>query len=212
MKKKTLSTILLLMIFISACSPISAAPTEVPGIIYTIVAATNDAAWTQTAAGWPTATLTPRATSTLRATPTPITPTATFIISTSTPRYTATPTATATLPPVYSWPAWDTGEVIKVSGLGGGVFKLFPSLVNIDVVVVRQNGVKLRSVPSKAIGGPMAEYGSLLRLTGRMNKNNEFGWLFAEVKTSSGTLAWVGGDINGGNTNPTENLIFYNPG
>lgn len=95
------------------------------------------------------------------------------------------------------------------SGLNIGVNKMFAAWEGVEMVIIRTNGVKLRSAPSNAVGGPMAEYGSLVKLTGRMNKNKSFGWFYVEVKVS-GSLYWVGGSEDG-NADPVNSLRFYNP-
>ncbi|NOY99088.1 MAG: hypothetical protein GXP40_07785 [Chloroflexi bacterium] len=210
-KRKYIVVYLLLAVTsMSACGP--TVPTPIPGIVDTIVAATYAAASTQTAAALPTATATPLATPTPKNTPTNTpTPTATFLfVFTPTNTATLTPTLTPTREPLTEWPDWKTGTVVKVTGGGGGTYKTFDILKNVKMVVVRQNGVKLRSSPSKAVGGPMAAKGDIVTLTGMMNKNNEFGWLFAQVNVG-GQLYWVGGSEDDDDTDPRASLDFYNP-
>lgn len=77
-------------------------------------------------------------------------------------------------------------------------------------MVVRRNGVKLRSVPNKAQNGPLEEEGSAMTLTGIMNKNHEYGWLFAQVEAVNGQKYWVGG-TEGEETDPRQSFIFYYP-
>jgi hypothetical protein len=84
---------------------------------------------------------------------------------------------------------------------------MFNELAGVEMIVTRANGVKLRSIPNKAIGGDNVLKGTKLILTGLMNKNNEFGWLFVKVKTGGGSLGWVGGS-EGDDTDPRECLEF----
>ena len=79
------------------------------------------------------------------------------------------------------------------------------------VMVTRRNGVALRSIPSKAISGPMEEEGSAFTLTGVMNKNPEFVWLFVQVIAANGKTYWVGGSEGDENTDPRYSLRFYYP-
>ncbi len=99
----------------------------------------------------------------------------------------------------------------KGSGENIGSNKMFSVLRNVDVIVVRKNGVALRDIPSKAVDGPMEVRGSAFTLTGVMNKNNDFGWLFVEVIAANGKKYWVGGSEGDKNTDPTVALEFYYP-
>ncbi len=214
--KKTIFRLFLLMVFvISACTPFNAVPTPVPGIVSTIVAATQNAAALQTVAAMPPVTQTPTPTWTPRGpTITPFSTATTFVfVYTPTNTPTSTPTITPTRVPVTEWPDWKTGTVISMpqgSGENIGTNKMFNGWKGVEVVVTRKNGVKLRSAPNKAIGGPMAERGAILTLTGIMNKNNDFGWLFVKVTAPDGKQYWVGGS-EGEETEPKECLAFYNP-
>ena len=192
-----------------ACSPLFSLPfpTQPAGVFNTVVVLTHDAASTQTAAFLPKATRTSTATPTPRYTPTITpTPTATIIFF----YYTTTPIGTPTPLPITEWPPWTEGTVVEMpkgSGETIGTTKMFNELAGVEMIVTRNNGVKLRSIPNKAIGGDNVLKGTKLILTGLMNKNNEFGWLFVKVKTSGGSLAWVGGS-EGDDTDPRECLEF----
>jgi len=199
------------IIFLSACSPQTV---EDPGIIFTIAASTQTAAAYQT---WEpisknTSTPTPailRPTITLQ-------PTATIFVFEPTSTNTPTPTPSSTPKPVIltNWPDWRTGSVISFprgTGWNIGVNKKFSILKGVKVKVVRKNGVKLRSAPNKAIGGPMEARYSILTLTGVMNKNKDFGWFFAQVIAPGGNEYWVGGSDGDDNTNPIESLEFHYP-
>ena len=194
-----------LLFFLSACS---AQPAQPPGFIYTVVASTQKAAALQTESALRLArdTATPATllpTMTLEATPT----TYIYIRDTATP----TPSLTPTPRLVTVFPDWKTGSVIKVGGGGGGTYKKFNELVGLEVMVVRTGGVKLRSTPNKAIGGPLEEKGSVFKLTGIMNKNPKQGWLFVQVIAADGNKYWVGGTEGDENAEPSASLIFYYP-
>lgn len=202
----------LTLMLMFACAPLytSPFPTQIPGAVNTVVAMTYAAALTETAAVLPTATYTSTDTPTATKTPLPPTdtpiPTATFIFILFTPTAPATPTRE----PVTKWPAWEEGTVVDMppgSGERIGTTKMFDILKDVEVIVVRANGVKLRSIPSKAVGTKMADYETSLVLTGLMNKNSDFGWFFVKVKAPDGKFYWVGGD-EGDDTNPTKCLKF----
>jgi len=193
-----------------------AAPTPIPGLVETIVAATANAAATQTAALAPTATATatgtPLPTQTPTITPTP-TETFVFILYTYTPTVTNTPNVTATRPVLDEWPDWKTGIVVtmpKGSGENIGVNKYFSVLHNVEVVVTRANGVKLRNTPNKAYDVGHAPVNTHMILTGYWNKNSEFGWSFVKVTLPNGGQYWVGGDT-GSEIDPQNCLEFYHP-
>jgi len=212
MKKKIFVYMILSVVLLSSCIPAEA--TEVPGLIYTVVASTQTAAaWqTQAAAGVsPTKTLTPVV---LRPTFTAIPTMTPFIYKvTASPTLTFTPTATSTPPILTAWPEWTTGDVVvmpKGSGENIGTNKRFDILIGVEVMIVRKNGIKLRAVPNKAQPGPLEEAGSVVTLTGVMNKNKQYGWLFAQVKAADGQTYWVGG-TEGEDTDPSKSFIFYYP-
>ncbi|MEJ5241897.1 MAG: hypothetical protein WHS87_11930 [Anaerolineales bacterium] len=194
------------MILFAACVP--QPPPSDASSIEQIVAATAQAAWTQTAKAQPSPTRTP----------TPSLPTSTpSLTPTATPTFfilLETPTATATVIAIpLAWPDWRTGEVVRMprgSEANIGVNKFFRVLENVPVVVMRLNGVKLREAPTKVYGKKMAAYGDLLTLTGFWNRNNDFRWSFVQVKTQDGRLYWVGGDI-GTDIDPVNSLRFYSP-
>ena len=201
-----------------SCAPLlaPAAPTPIPGLVNTIIAATANAAATQTAALAPTATSTATSTPLPTRTPT-ITPTPTetfvFILYTYTPTITNTPNVTATRPYLEEWPDWQTGTVVtmpKGSGENIGTTKYFSTLHNVEVVVTRANGVKLRNVPSKMYDNGHVPAGTHLILTGYWNKNNDFGWMFVKVTLSNGAQYWVGGDTNS-DKDPRNCLEFVPP-
>lgn len=133
---------------------------------------------------------------------------------TITPVTGVTPTAsiTFTAKPVRFWPDWDDGTVVNMppgSGEGIGTTKIFEILKDAQVVVVRENGVKLRSIPNKAASGKIAPKGTLLVLIGLMNKNKDYSpyWSFVKVKAPDGKLYWVGGS-EGESTDPKLCLDF----
>ena len=208
MKKQKSIFLLLILMLLSSCS---AQPTQAPGFIYTVVAETQRAAALQTERAESLYTKTPtpatlRATLTLEATPT------VYIYVADTP--TPTPSATRTPRIRTTWPDWKTGDVIRMpsgSGENIGTNKKFASLTGLRVIVARANGVVLRPLPDKSIGGPKEERGSAFTLTGVMNKNNLFGWLFAQVIAVDGNTYWVGGSEGDENTDPTFALAFYYP-
>ena len=203
--KKTI-LLILLFAFLSACS---AQGTQEESFLLTVVAGTQEAAALQTE----------MASRSLRATSTPaallptitVEPTATtYIFVRDTPTLTPTIYVTETPDIRTEWAEWKTGEVVSMR-TGGGTNKIFYDLVGLQVMVVRQNGVKLRSIPSKAIGGPIEERGSAFTLTGVMNINHQYGWLFAQVIAADGNKYWVGGSEDDDSTNPTFALVFYYP-
>jgi len=207
MKKQRKPALLLFMLmFLSACAPQQ--PNQDPNFIFTAVAGTQRAAALQTEMAMSSYTMTPTL-ATLRPTLTPYPTGTTFVYRTRTPVPTVTPTRTPYIRT--EWPDWKTGEVVRLSGTGGGTNKMFSSIRGLQVIVIRENGVKLRSIPSKAIGGPLEEEGSAFTLTGIMNKNPQFGWLFAQVIAANGQSYWVGGSIGDENTDPTFVLAFYYP-
>ena len=209
MKKQRKPALLFFMlIFLSACSAQSA---QDPNFILTVIAGTQDAAVYQTQMAELLYTSTPTL-ATLRPTLT-MQPTATnFVFRANTPK--PSPSATRTPYIRTTWPDWKTGAVVSMPGGSGaniGTSKMFSGLKGLSVIVVRENGVKLRSIPSKAIGGPMEEEGSAFTLTGIMNKNPQFDWLFAQIIAANGKTYWVGGSIGDKNTDPTFALQFYYP-
>jgi hypothetical protein len=201
----------LLMFSLAACG---AQPTQPPGFIYTVVASTQTAAAWQTQLAEASFSKTPTH-ATLRPTFTAFPTSTSFLYVptlSSTPTFTASPTRTPA--PLTEWPNWKTGNIVtmpKGSGENIGSNKMFSILRNVEVLVVRKNGVTLRDIPNKAVSGPMEVRGSALTLTGIMNKNNEFGWLFAQVIAANGKTYWVGGDEGDDNTDPTAALEFYYP-
>lgn len=210
-KQRKILLLLIILVLLSACSP---QPVEDPGLIFTIVASTQTAAAFQTGV--------PNSLNTI--TPTPATflptitlqPTSTVYIFVPTQTNTPTPTSSATPKPVIltKWPDWKTGSVISFprgTGLNIGTNKKFSILTGVKVIVVRKNGVKLRSAPNKAGGGPLEEPGAVLTLTGVMNKNKDYGWLFAQVIAADGNKYWVGGSEGDDNTDPTVALEFHYP-
>ena len=144
-------------------------------------------------------------------------PTATvFVVQFDTPTPSPSPTRTPRI--ITTWPDWKTGDVVSMpsgSGENIGTNKMFNSLKGLKVIVVRENGVKMRPIPSKAIGGPMEEKGSVFTLTGIMNKNSQFDWLFVQVIAADGNEYWVGGSVTGSEhdngADPTVALKFYFP-
>lgn len=212
MKKQRKVIILILSaLFLAACSP---KPSQDPGFIFTVVAGTQTAAAYQTDVARSLNTSTPTL-ATHRPTITPY-PTGTTFVFVPSPSITPTPLPSATSTPRIrtEWPDWKTGDVVKMpSGTGGniGTNKKFSDLTGLMVKVVRRNGVALRSIPSKAIGGPMEEQGSAFTLTGIMNKNPEAAWLFAQVIAADGNTYWVGGSEGDELTDPTYSLAFYYP-
>ncbi len=194
----------LLMFFLTACS---GQPTQPPGFIYTVVASTQEVAALQTESA--------RRSARETAEPVVLLPTMTLEATATTYIYirdTATPTQSLTPTPrmVTVWPDWKKGDVIKMS-TGGGTNKKFSDLVGLEVIVIRSNGVKLRSAPSKAIGGLIEESGSVFMLTGIMNKNPQYDWIFAQVIAVDGNTYWVGGTIGDQNAEPSASLLFYYP-
>ncbi len=204
--------LLFMPIFLVACS---AQPTQDPNFILTVVAGTQDVAAYQTQMGELLFTSTPTL-ATLRPTLT-LQPTSTVVvlkINTPTP----VPSATRTPRLRTTWPDWDTGDVISMpSGSGGniGVTKVFGSLKGLMVIVVREYGVMMRAIPNKAMGGPWEEKGSAFTLTGIMNQNYDYGWIFVQVIAADGKKYWVGGSVTGNEhdngMDPTAALKFYYP-
>ena len=209
-KQRKILQLLIILVFLSACSP---QPVEDPGLIFTIVASTQTAAAIQTGGVSSLNTITPTP-ATLRPTIT-LQPTNTVYVFVPTSTNTPTPTPSSTPKPVKltKWPDWRTGTVISFprgTGWNIGTNKKFSILKGVQVKVVRKNGVKLRSAPNKAIGGPIEERGAIVTLTGVMNKNKDFEWLFAQVIATNGGKYWVGG-YEGDEIDPTESLEFYYP-
>ena len=209
MKKQRISVVFLfLLVFLSACTQ---QPTQDPNFIYTVVAGTQEAAAYQTKVARSSFTSTPTL-ATLRPTITPYPTGTTFVYRTNTPE--PSPTLSPTPYIRTTWPDWKTGEVIRVRGIPG-TNKLFSSLKGLQVIVVRKNGVKLRSTPNKVVGGPVEEEGSAFTLTGIMNKNSEYGWLFVQVIAADGKTYWVGGSLDDkneeANADPRVSLAFYYP-
>lgn len=206
-KLREVSFLLFLFVFLSACSSAG----QDPNFIYTVVAGTQTAAVYQTQMAELLFTSTPTQ-GTLRPTMT-LQPTATTYIFVPSPSHTPIPSPSPTRTPRIrtEWPNWKTGEVIsmpKGSGENIGTNKKFSDLTGLMVMVVRKNGVKLRPIPSKAIGGPIEVKGSAFTLTGVMNLNDDFGWVFAQVIAADGKTYWVGGS---GDIQPNEVFIFYYP-
>ena len=213
MKNQKSIFLLLILMLLSSCS---AQPTQAPGFIYTVVVSTQTAsAYRTEMAGllFPS-TSTPTLV-TLRPTFTPY-PTSTSFVFVPSPSITPTPITTATRTPRIrtEWPDWKTGDVIRMtdgSGENIGTNKRFSVLTGLMVMVVRENGVALRPIPNKAIGGPMEEEGSAFTLTGVMNKNNDFSWLFVQVIASNGQTYWVGGSEGDEKADPRKVFVFYYP-
>ncbi len=200
--------ILSVFMFLSACTQQA---TPDPNFVYTAVAGTQEAAAYQTKLARSAYTSTPTL-ATLRPTITPYPTGTTFVYRTNTPA----PSPTLTLTPYLrtTWPDWKTGDVVRVRGVPG-TNKLFSGLKGLQVIVVRKNGVKLRSTPNKVVGGPVEEEGSAFTLTGIMNKNPEYGWLFVQVIAANGKTYWVGGSVDSeneeANADPRISLEFYYP-
>ena len=207
-KYRNALSFLLLSSFLFACAPQA---TPDPDYIYTAVAGTQKAAVFQTERARSFYTMTPtqatlRPTLTLEATPT------IYIFTPDT--LTPSPTVTRTPTLVTTWPEWKTGEVTTMppgTGQNIGTNKYFRVLDGLQVIVVRENGVGLRSAPNKAVSGPKEEKGSAFTLTGVMNKNPQYGWLFVQVIAADGRSYWVGGDIGDKDIDPTVALDFYYP-
>lgn len=212
MRRKQIVYLLLVLFLLVSCAPPSA-PAEDPGLIYTLVASTQTAAAWQTQMAVSAFTKTPTQ-ATLRPTLTPF-PTMTSFVYEVTPSLTPTATATytPTKPVLTSWPDWQAGDVVtmeKGSGENIGTNKYFSILDGVQVIIIKNNGVKLRAAPNKGLDGPLEPTGSALTLTGIMNKNNEYGWLFAQVKAANGRIYWVGG-TEGEDTDPRQSFRFYYP-
>ena len=60
------------------------------------------------------------------------------------------------------------------------------------------------------IDGPVEEKGSALTLTGIMNRNDNYDWLFVQVIAANGKDYWVGGNVDE-DINPKIALDFYYP-
>lgn len=211
MKRKWLWHVLLSVFVLGACMP-TPAPQD-PNLIFTVVASTQTAAAWQTQMAEASFSKTPTP-PVLRPTFTPFPTMTSFVYNlTSSPTPTYTPKPTRTPKMLDGWPDWATGENVtmpKGAGQNIGVNRRFPILVGVQVLVVRRNGVKLRSAPNKAESGPLEERGAALTLTGIMNRNKHYGWFFAQVKAENGSLYWVGGSY-GEETDPRQSLTFYYP-
>ena len=204
MKKKIFISLILFFAFLSACSP--KLDENAPSLL-TVVAMTQKSAARQTARAESFFTATPTV-ATLRPTMT-LQPTGTvYIISTRTPTFTFTPTKTPYIRT--TWPDWKLGEVIRLNTSGFGTSKRFEDLEGLMVIVTRERGVKMRPIPSNAIGGPMEEVGSAFILTGVMNKSPQHGWIYAQVIAADGRTYWVGGS-EGTDSDPAFALAFYYP-
>lgn len=202
-KQKVLFILLLLMpALLFACEPFVQAPTPMPGL-NTIVALTAQAAASQTAAALPPATFTPTPSLTPRPVTSTPTPTETVLFD----FFTSTPSTPTFQPPPEAWPAWESGEVVKMpkgSGENVGTVKFFPRLAYVKVIVIRNNGVKLRLLPSTEAGtNLMAAKGQILILLGFWNKNS--GNSYLKVRTLEGKEYWVGGNEN---ADPQVSLAF----
>ncbi len=209
-KNGIIFSVILFPLLLSACDALNPAlPTLAPGIVGTYAAMTVSAANSQTAAARPPATFTPTQPRPTRTATTPPTITATVRFILNTP--TASLTPTSTIPPrPEEWPSWTSGEIVELKhGEAMGSSKFFKILQDVRVVVTRTNGVKLRDLPNKAIGGKQADKGSVLVLTGIMNLNRDYYpmWSFVQVKTGDGETYWVGGSMNT-DTDPKRSLIF----
>ncbi len=210
--KRKIPLLIWIFLFLAACTP---KPTEVPGLVQTMISGTQTAAVLQTENAKALFTSTPTF-ATLRPTITPY-PTGTTFVFVPTPSDTPTPLPSATHTPYIrtTWPDWKTGEVVTMprgTGLNIGTNKKFSGLVGIMVKVERENGVKLRPIPSKAVGGIMEDKGAAFTLTGIMNKNPNLGWLFVQVIAADGEKYWVGGwDDEDENTSIAASLSFYYP-
>jgi len=210
-EKKRFVYLFMLMALLLACTPPPVA--EDPGLVYTVVAGTQTAAAWKTQMAHASFSKTPTQ-PTLRPTFTAFPTMTQFVyLVTASPTVTLTASATSGPPVLTSWPDWKTGEIIsmpKGSGENIGTNKRFRILAGVQVLVVRQNGVKLRSIPNKAADGPLEETGSALKLTGIVNKNNDFGWFFVQVEAVNGKTYWVGG-TEGEDTDPKNCFEFYYP-
>jgi hypothetical protein len=211
MLRKPIVYLLLSIILLTSCAP-TPVPQD-PGMVFTVVASTQTVAAWQTQMAESSFTSTPTQ-ATLRPTFTPPPTMTSFVYEvTPSPTFTPTPSPTSTKPVLTSWPDWKTGDVVtmeKGSGENIGVNKKFYVLEGVNVIVIRGNGVGLRSIPSKAASGPQEDYGSILTLTGIMNKNSQYGWFFAQVVAENGQTYWVGGD-EGSDKDPRESFMFYYP-
>ena len=204
--------LLFMPIFLVACS---AQPTQDPNFILTVVSGTQSAAAYRTEMAELLFTSTPTL-ATLRPTIT-LQPTSTnFVLKINTRTPSPSPTRTPRLRT--TWPDWNTGDVISMpssSGASIGVNKKFSSLRGLMVIVVREYGVIMRPIPSKAIGGPWEERGSAFTLTGIMNQNYKYDWIFVQVIAADGKKYWVGGSVSGtendNGMDPTAALKFYYP-
>lgn len=215
-RKSHFLLLILAVAIVPACAPLASGsyPTQGPGAVETLIAvkATEAAVLTQTALGPATFTPTPGRITLTPSQTLPATATMLFLLKTNTPTPSQTPTRVV-IPT--TWPDWTTGDVVDMpqgSGEGIGVTKYFSSLAHVTVVVVRTNGVKLRKLPTKALGGPIAPKGTILILTGYWNRNGDFGapWSFMKVITPDGRQYWVGGNAND-DTSPTASFAFYTP-
>lgn len=210
MKRNLFLYLFLGVLLLTSCTPAAA---QDPGMIFTVVASTQTAAAWQTQLAEAAFSKTPTQ-ATLRPTFTPYPTNTVFVLRyTPSPTQTFTPTITNTPSQLTEWPEWSTGEVVRMpkgSGANIGVNKRFYILAGVQVMVTRNNGVKLRDVPNKAQPGPVEEPGSAMTLTGVMNKNGEYDWLFAQVIAANGKTYWVGGSENE-DTDPRNSFVFYYP-
>ena len=151
MRRKVFLVLVLIVFVAGACVPTP--EFQDPWLIYTVVASTQTAAALQTQMAEDSFTKTPTA-PVLRPTFTPFPTMTSFVYNiTASPTRTSTPAPTGLPPVLTSWPDWRTGEVVtmpKGSGANIGVNKRFSVLAGVEVMVVRRNGVKLRTIPNKA--------------------------------------------------------------
>lgn len=195
---------LLLPGLLLACQPfLPAEATPAPGWLHTAIVLTAQAAALQTASALPP----PSATPTVTPTPRPVTSTPTPTETVLFDFFTATPLTPTFQPPPDAWPSWESGEIVKMpkgSGENVGSVKFFRTLANVKVIVIRDNGVKLRLLPSTEAGtNLMAGKGQTLILLGFWNKNS--GNSYVKVRTLDGKEYWVGGN---GNATPEVSLAF----
>ncbi len=197
--------VLLLLVILPACAPFlpTPLPTPVPGFVNTVVVLTAQAASAQTASALPPATATSTPTSTIRPITATPTPTATVLFT----YVTSTSTTPTIQPPPPAWPAWDTGEIVRMpsgSGENVGKTKFFSVLQYVKVRVIRKNGVKVRQIPStSAVSNMMVEYGDTMLLLGLWNHNNNNSYV--KVRLPDGKEYWVGGN---GDSTPQVSLEF----
>lgn len=92
----------------------------------------------------------------------------------------------------------------KGSGENPGTLKFFKELQYVRVVVIRENGVKLRLGPSTEAGTKlMAEKGEVILLLGFWNQNS--GNSYVKVRMKDGKEYWIGGN---GDATPEASLKF----